>query len=183
MQVSLWFAGLIYFRYLPRSRVAGSHGRLNSSFLINIYTALHNNCVGSCSHDVWTHPPVSPWLDSRFHFCLFDDTTLTSEQRHLIVLLICISPKNTITIAHYQTGVFVVVVGGGEFEFFMYCEYQSCMKWQIINVVLHFLSFLQALLDGWMFPLLLGSTFSADTFVGFISPGVWDIIKTRHYLE
>ena len=50
--VSFWY-DWVFFRYMPRSRITGSWGRLISNFLRSVHTDLQSDCPREHSHKQW----------------------------------------------------------------------------------------------------------------------------------
>ena len=77
-----------YFRYVPKSGIAGSYGCSIFNFLRDLYTVFHSGCtiLSIHSHQQCT---ISPHLHQYFFFSII--AILTGVRCYLIVVLICIS--------------------------------------------------------------------------------------------
>ena len=89
--MSLWY-DWTFCRYIPKSGIAGSWGRLFPNFLRNRHTGIQSGCTSLHSHQQWRSIPFTPHpLQHKLSSMFLILAILTGVRWNLRVVLICIS--------------------------------------------------------------------------------------------
>ena len=80
---SFWKSAFVFFRKIPRSRIAGLYGSSIFSFLRNLCTVLHSGFTNLYSHQHYRKVLFSPRPHPRLFFVVFFDGSYSNSVRNI----------------------------------------------------------------------------------------------------
>ena len=89
VHVSFWI--MVFFRHMPRSRIAGSYSSYIFSSLRNLYTVLHSDCTNVTFIPKRGFPFLHSLSSIYYLYTFLMMAILTGVRRYIIVVLSCIS--------------------------------------------------------------------------------------------
>ena len=91
VSVSFWISVSVFFRYIPRSGIAGSHGNYIFRFFRNFHYVFHSGFTNIHFHQDCARVPFSPYPRQHLLFVFFlMIAILTGVKWYLMVVLICL---------------------------------------------------------------------------------------------
>ena len=83
MYISFRISAFVFFRKMPRSRIAGAYGGSIFNFWRKLHLVFHSGCTDLCSH--------KKFLITLVFCCLSDKAILKGLRGHVFIILIFIS--------------------------------------------------------------------------------------------
>ena len=120
VHVSFWI--IVFSGHMPRRRIAGSYGNFNPSFLGNLCTVLHSDCVNLHSQQQCRKGPFF-YILSRIVILICSSLIMTdAENLFMCLLAICMSLEK----CHLSLPL-IFLIG-----LFAFLYWAACIFWRLI---------------------------------------------------